>query len=176
MNIFRRLCLKDITKIIQSEARCYSGGLYEPHYLDEMKSKTPLYDTLNIILRGYDYPILENYQKQLHNLLKNMEIDVEESWAIPPQHIQISTYKPKSDLVQSQFLLKTYERIIQITDVPSIQLPIIIRVIEAGLPAGVSVNIRPHEEADEENRYIPDSELNALKSELEELGGPSKKK
>ncbi|VEN39785.1 unnamed protein product [Callosobruchus maculatus] len=171
-----RILSKSVVKIIQNETRRFSGTLYEPSYLDEIKSKTPLYDTLNIILSGYDYPILENYQKQLHNLLKNMEIDVEETWPLPPQHIQVSTYKPKSELVQSQYLLKTFERIIQITDVPSIKLPVIIRVIEAGLPAGVSVNIRPHEESDENNRYIPDSELTALKHELEELGGPSKKR
>lgn len=56
------------------------------------------------------------------------------------------------------------------------QLPLIIRAIEASQPPGVTVHIRPHEESDEENRYIPDVELNTLKQELEELGGPSKKK
>lgn len=56
------------------------------------------------------------------------------------------------------------------------QLPQIIRAIEACLPAGVKVQIRQHEETDEENRYVPDRELNTLKEELEIMGGPSKKK
>lgn len=56
------------------------------------------------------------------------------------------------------------------------QLPIIIRAIEACLPPGVKVQIRPHEESDEENRHVPDTELNTLKEQLESLGGPSKKK
>lgn len=49
-------------------------------------------------------------------------------------------------------------------------------MIEASLPPGVKVQIRPHEEADEEDRYIPDKELHTLKEELDILGGPSKKK
>lgn len=56
------------------------------------------------------------------------------------------------------------------------QLPIIIRAIETCLPPGVKVYIRPHEESDEENRYVPDRELNTLKEELESMGGPLKKK
>lgn len=50
------------------------------------------------------------------------------------------------------------------------------RAIEACLPAGVKVQIRQHQESDEENRYVPDKELNTLKDELENMGGPSKKK
>lgn len=56
------------------------------------------------------------------------------------------------------------------------QLPIIIRAIEACLSPGVKVQIRPHEESDEENRHVPDTELNTLKEQLESLGGPLKKK
>lgn len=56
------------------------------------------------------------------------------------------------------------------------KVPIVIKAIEASLPVGVKVHIRAHEEFDEENRYIPDKELNTLKEELENLGGPVKKK
>lgn len=55
-------------------------------------------------------------------------------------------------------------------------MPILLRVIEATLPIGVTANVVPHEQYHEEDRYIPDSELNKLKDELEEMGGPSKKK
>lgn len=51
-----------------------------------------------------------------------MEINVEESWALPPQHMNISTYKPKSDLLNAKYLLKIYDRTVQITDVLSTQV------------------------------------------------------
>ncbi|XP_060532061.1 large ribosomal subunit protein mL48 isoform X2 [Cylas formicarius] len=117
----------------------YAGSLYEPDYLENMKSKVPLYDTLNIQLRGYDYPVLESYQKYLHRLIKNIDINVEECWAVPPQVMQISTYKPRSAVIQAQYVLKTYERTVQITDISAIQLPLLLRAIEASTPAGVTI-------------------------------------
>lgn len=43
-----------------------------------MKSKVPLYDTINIQLKGYDFPILESYQRYVHKLATNLDIAVEE--------------------------------------------------------------------------------------------------
>lgn len=51
-----------------------------------------------------------------------------------------------------------------------------LRILEKSTPAGVTINIVPHEDFHEEQRYIPDSELITLKQELDEMGGPSKKK
>lgn len=79
-----------------------------------MKSKIPLYDTLNIQLRGYDYPVLESYQKFLHNLIKNMDISFEDSWAVPPQKFQILRLKPKSNIVDSEYKLNLCQRTIQV--------------------------------------------------------------
>lgn len=93
-----------------------------------MKSKIPLYDTLNIQMKGYDYPILEHFQKLIHNLAKNMDINVEDAWALPHQDLSISTYKPNSEIVQSQYKFKLYHRTVQITDVTSIQVNIALNV------------------------------------------------
>lgn len=87
-----------------------------------MKPKVPLYDTLNIQLRGYDFPVLESYQKYLHNMIKNMDINVEDAWACPAQELQISTYKPKSEIVNTQYKLLMYSRTVQITDVSTTQV------------------------------------------------------
>lgn len=87
-----------------------------------MKPKYPLYDTINIQLKGYDYPILESYQKLLHNLLKNMDVNVEDCWAIPAQEFVINTYKPKSEEVNAGYKLKIYERNIQMTDISTLQV------------------------------------------------------
>lgn len=87
-----------------------------------MKPKVPLYDTLNIQLRGYDFPVLESYQKYLHTIIKNLDINVEDAWACPAQELQISTYKPKSEIVNTQYKLLMYSRTVQITDVSSTQV------------------------------------------------------
>ncbi|ERL94513.1 hypothetical protein D910_11790 [Dendroctonus ponderosae] len=174
MNVLKRCICSNLAK--QTFSRCYSGSLYEPSYLEEMRPKVPLYDTLNIQLRGYDYPVLESYQKYIHNIIKNMDVNVEDAWAIPAQDFQISTYKPLSEVVDAQYKLVYYNRTVQITDISTVQVPILLRVIEATLPVGVTANVVPHEEYHEEDRYIPDSELNKLKYELEEMGGPLKKK
>lgn len=91
-------------------------------YFQLMKSKVPLYDTLNIQLRGYDFAILESYQKLVHNIAKNMDVNVEDGWATPAQDLQISTYKPNSEIVASQYQLKRYERTVQVTDISALQV------------------------------------------------------
>lgn len=90
-----------------------------------MISKVPVYEQLNIFFRGYDYPVLENCQKFVHKLLKNMEIEVEDCWALPPKHLQVTLLKPKSELLESQFDLKLYERVIQVVDVKSTEVSFI---------------------------------------------------
>ncbi|XP_017784361.1 PREDICTED: uncharacterized protein LOC108568025 [Nicrophorus vespilloides] len=151
-----------------------TNNIYEPDYLHLLKSKVPLYDTINIQMRGHDYAILENYQKLVHNMAKNMDIDVEDAWAVPAQDMQITTYKENSEVINSQYSLKTYERSVQITDVSSLKLPILLRALEASTPMGVSIAVVNHEDYHEEVRYIPDKELLELKQELDEMGGPRK--
>lgn len=73
-------------------------------------------------MRGYDYPILENYQKLVHKLAINMEIDVEESWPLPHQDWSVKTFKPNSELVNAEYKLKMYQRVIQVTDVSTLQV------------------------------------------------------
>lgn len=80
-----------------------------------MKSKIPLHNDLNIQLKGYDYPVLENYQKFVHKLLKSFEINVEEGWGAPPAHSHILRYKPKSSVIDSDYKLRLFERNIQVS-------------------------------------------------------------
>ncbi|KAK9891577.1 hypothetical protein WA026_015535 [Henosepilachna vigintioctopunctata] len=160
---------------ILSNRKC-SSNLYEPDYLKEMEPKYPIYEDLNIQLKGYDYPILESFQKFLNKIAKNMDIEVEDSWAVPAQVLQISTFKPLSDVVDSKYKVNVYERMIKIIECSSLQLPMFIRAIEASQPIGVTVNIIRHEPYHDEVRYVPDDDLKQLKQELDDLGGPLTKK
>lgn len=138
MNILRRTTVLS-SKLVKN-ARQTSTKLYEPDYLEvfvshnlflspailtilqTMKPKIPLYDILNIQMRGYDYAILESYQKLVHRIATNMDINVDDAWATPAQHLQIVTYKPNTEIVDSKYSLKNYERTVQVTDISGPQV------------------------------------------------------
>ena len=66
--------------------------------------------------------------------------------------------------------------IFQVVDLPSTVGAIFFEVLQTALPEGVTFSVYKHVDHYEEIRYIPDSRLIELKTQLEELGGPSKKR
>ena len=56
---------------------------------------------------------------------------------------------------------------IQISNFAAYRLPLIIETLQCNLPAAVEFTFKEPEEAEEEFRYIPDTELIHLKQELE---------
>lgn len=81
-------------------------------------------------------------------------------------------FKPKSSVVDAEYKLKVYFRNIQIFDPPTTLYPILLRMIDASLPEGVTLNVIKHEPEHQEIRYVPDRELLELKTQLDEYGGP----
>lgn len=51
-----------------------------------------------------------------------------------------------------------------------------LRLAQAGLPEGVTLQVLEHEKAHTEIRYAPDNDLKDLKTQLEEVGLVRKKK
>lgn len=82
----------------------------------------PIYEAVNIKMRGYDYPVLEEYQQLAHKLAKTLDIDVEDAWGIPSQNWNIVTYKPNTEVMQNEFNLQKYQRVLQIVDVSAVQV------------------------------------------------------
>lgn len=101
------------------------------------------------------------------------DIAVEDSWALPPNKEKISRLKANTALVDADFELKTYKRIVQIAEVKGHLLPVLLRCIEVGLPEGVSFSVVEHSELADVERYVPDKELLELKEQLTGMGGPS---
>lgn len=150
------------------------GKIYEPPYLDAMKPAFPTYDVINVKITGYDFPILESYQRFVHRIAKALNMDVSDCWAHPPKKEQIVRYKPNSALADSEYKLTTYERYVQITDLLAPTYPLFVRFIQSGLPEGVTLSIVHHTDFVEESRYVPDKDLLDLKAELDSKGGPTK--
>lgn len=140
--------------------------------MNSLKPEFPVYDTLNVRITGYDFPLLESYQRFVHRIAEALNLDVSECWAHPPKHTQILRYKPSSAIVDSEYKLTTYERYVQVSDIQAPTYPLFLRFIQSGLPEGVTLNVCHHTEDIEEARFVPDKDLLELKAQLNEAGGP----
>ncbi|XP_034942441.1 39S ribosomal protein L48, mitochondrial [Chelonus insularis] len=157
---------KQNTPILRHQCnRLYS--IYTPDYLDAYKPKIPVYSSLNVEITGYVFPVLESFQKLIHNVAGQMDFDVVESFALPPTHLKINRYKAQSTITEEEYELKIYERNLKLNNVSTTRFPIFVRILEATQPEGVIMNIREWDSIKEELRYIPDKELLDLKYELE---------
>jgi large subunit ribosomal protein L48 len=152
------------------------GSIYEPEYLDMLKPDIPEYEKINVQIKGFDFAVLESYQKCVHTFAENMDIEVSDGWALPPQTINVKRFAPHSDHVESQYTMSVYERNIQLVDIPTTKFSLLLEVIEDSLPAGVKVSVHKHTDEIEKLKYIPDNELKVLKDQLEEMGGTRRKK
>ncbi|CAG9785703.1 unnamed protein product [Diatraea saccharalis] len=166
--------LKSATRTLPSitfQQQRHKNDLYEPDYLISMEPDEPVYDCLNLQLKGYDFPVLEAYQSQIHRYAEIMGIQVEECWATPAKQLKIQRFKPGSTVVDAEYLLDVYERNVQVTDVPAWALGTLLRVARACLPQGCTLNVHEHQPEHEEMRYVPDNQLKELEQQLQDMGG-----
>lgn len=67
-------CIKPIENAMPMV--CRYGSVYEPEYLDMLKPNIPEYEAVNVQIKGYDFAILESFQKFVHSIADNMDIEV----------------------------------------------------------------------------------------------------
>ncbi|CAG2115461.1 unnamed protein product [Medioppia subpectinata] len=147
-------------------------GVDEPKYLDYLKPQIPYYPLINVQVRGYDYVVLESYGKFLHNLMNKLGVNVVKYWCSPLQSLRYDSLRPESEVTDSQFTLNIYERSLQIENLSAKMAPVLLEIVLSSLPAGVHMSAEEHDPSvHEESRYIPDLQLAAFKSELQELKG-----
>lgn len=87
-----------------------------------MKPKVPIYDAVNIKIRGYDFPVLEEYQQLTHKVAKSLDIDIEDAWGLPSQNWDVKTYKPNTEVTQNNFKLHLFQRVVQVVDLSAGQV------------------------------------------------------
>jgi large subunit ribosomal protein L48 len=56
----------------------------------------------------------------------------------------------------------------KVVDVPSTKMILFTELVQAALPQGVNLSVHLHEPEHEEIRYVPDYELQQLKTQLED--------
>lgn len=64
----------------------------------------------------------------------------------------------------------------QFYNFPAHLYPLYLRLIQAALPEGVTLNVAEHDKSVDEIRYVPDTTLKELKEELDELATGREKK
>ncbi|XP_026315631.1 uncharacterized protein LOC113226995 [Hyposmocoma kahamanoa] len=156
---------------LQCQQKRFKSDLYEPDYLISMEPDEPVYDCLNLQLKGYDFALLESAQSQIHRYADVMGIQVEECWATPAQKLKVQRFKPGGTAVDAEYHLNIYERNVQVVDVPGWALGSLLRVSRAILPEGCILNVHEHTPDHEEIRYVPDNQLIELQQQLEDMGG-----
>lgn len=92
--------------------------------------------------------------------------------------MQIQKYKQNSAVIDAEYRLPIYERNIQISDVQSPLYSLLLRIAQATLPEGVTLEVIEHTVEEAERRYVPDKDLLELRTQLDDMGGasPQKKK
>ncbi|XP_014670187.1 PREDICTED: 39S ribosomal protein L48, mitochondrial-like [Priapulus caudatus] len=152
---------------------CSTTGesIFGPSFEDE--NAIPEYDTININIKGYDFAVLEKYARYVHNTAENIGINVTNSWPVLPQASLVQRIKQRSNLVEAEYNLSLYERVVQVDKLPSTLATILLDVIQTSLPEGIQFTMKYHTQLADISRYIPDRELKELEAQLTDLGGPS---
>ncbi|XP_075974781.1 mitochondrial ribosomal protein L48 [Anticarsia gemmatalis] len=165
------LIQKSCIPALQIQQKRLKNDLYEPDYLISMEPDEPVYDCLNLQLKGYDYALLESCQSQIHRFAEVMGIQVDECWATPAQQFKVQRFKTGGTALESEYHLNVYERNVQVTDVPAWALGTLLRLARAVLPEGCTLRVHEHAIEHEEVRYVPDNQLLELKQQLQDMGG-----
>lgn len=144
----------------------YIKELHEPKYLELLKPAIPYYENVNIRVRGFDYPILESYIRFIQQICKDLKLKNSNFWGVPAVSMRQDSYKPASELVANSDVVKTHERTVQIKYMTSTHAAIFAEAILAAKPPGVVIRMAIHEVKDDDDRYIPDLQLQAMEKEL----------
>ncbi|XP_060073267.1 large ribosomal subunit protein mL48-like [Ylistrum balloti] len=159
-------CVQHLQRL-QISSSSHVKGIWEPEGLNK-GPVIPEFETINMKMFSFDCAQLESFAKYAKTLAKMLDMDAF-MYPVPRQTQAIKTYKPYSTIVNNQYTLDRFERVVRIHDLPSTVLPVFIELMRKNIPAGVDIEFKQHTEEDETVRYMGDQERKQLLSELEEL-------
>lgn len=140
----------------------------EPADDQAVSTEVPLHDTLWIQLKGYDFAVLESFAKYANKITNTFGLDTA-AFPVPARTSHTQIYKPLSSVVESEYNLALYERVVQVENLSSTLAPILIELLQTNIPAGVQMTIKQPDPEEDEFRYVPDLTLLELKAEVAEL-------
>ncbi|XP_072514887.1 large ribosomal subunit protein mL48 [Salminus brasiliensis] len=124
------------------------------------------YGVLNVAVSGYDMTLVEHYSQYIHKLCKRLDIRVDESYALPTKTTEVMVMPEQGTKMHVDVVLKTHERIVQISQVKASLVLIFMEVLLKNQPEGVQLSIKEHTEADFQSRFKARPELANLLSQI----------
>ncbi|XP_071504685.1 large ribosomal subunit protein mL48-like [Diadema antillarum] len=116
-----------------------------------------VYEILNFQVMGHDCTLVEHFTQYAHNLAKNMDLTVFDSYAMPTKETLIHTIQmpgiPEKSKVKD-FTLATHERVLQIQDLPSTTAPLFTELLQLNLPEGLQMKVQKHTQEHYKERFI----------------------
>ncbi|XP_069117810.1 large ribosomal subunit protein mL48-like isoform X1 [Argopecten irradians] len=152
---------------LQISSTTHVNGIWEPDGLNK-RPLIPEYENISMKMYAYDCAVLESFAKSAIKLAMSLDMDVI-LYPVPQQTHVIKTYKPYSTIVNNQYTLAKYERVLRIHNIPSPLLPVFIELMRKNIPSGVDIHFKQQTEEDETVRYMADQERKELLEELERL-------
>lgn len=147
-------------------------GVNEPTYLRYLKPQVPYYELLDVRMRGYDHATLEQYADFVADATRKLGVQLVARWHTPNSSFRYDSLKHESHVVDQSNVVHVYERNVQLKNLPAHLAVVYLRLVQQCKPVGVTLSVYPHRDEHDEIRYIPDSQLNALKAELLEWQQP----
>nr|XP_055063962.1 39S ribosomal protein L48, mitochondrial [Misgurnus anguillicaudatus] len=120
------------------------------------------FGVLNVCVSGYDMTLVEHYSQYIHNLCNHLDIKVEESYAVPTKSTEVMVMQDQGTKMYVDGILKTHERVVQITEMKATLCPIFMDVLLKNQPEGVQLCVKQHTEADFQSRFKARPELEGL--------------
>ncbi|XP_026208206.1 39S ribosomal protein L48, mitochondrial [Anabas testudineus] len=124
------------------------------------------YGTLNVQVSGYDMTVVEHYSQYIHNLCNRLGICVAESYALPTRTTEVMLMQEQGTKMYVDAVLKTHERVVQLSSLDTTLCPILIDVFLKNQPEGVQLSVKEHTEADFQARFKARPELEGLLAQM----------
>ncbi|GAA6077653.1 39S ribosomal protein L48, mitochondrial isoform X1 [Tachysurus ichikawai] len=135
--------------------------------MKEIKAATDTaYGVLNVTVSGYDMTLVEHYAQHIHKLCNSLDIKVNESYALPTKSTEILVMPEQGTKMYVDAMLKTHERVVQISQMKATLAPVFLEVLLKNQPEGVQLSINEHTEADYKARFKARPELEGLLAQM----------
>ncbi|XP_042588903.1 39S ribosomal protein L48, mitochondrial-like [Cyprinus carpio] len=124
------------------------------------------FGVFNVCVSGYDMTLVEHYSQYIHNLCNHLDIKVDESYALPTKSTEVMLMQEQGTKMYLDAVLKTHERIVQISEMKATLFPIFMDVVLKNQPEGVRFCVKQHSETDFQARFKTRPELEGLLAKI----------
>ncbi|CAL8378527.1 unnamed protein product [Boreogadus saida] len=124
------------------------------------------YGSLSVKVSGYDMTVVEHYSQYIHNLCNRLGVGVSESYALPTKSTEVMLMQEQGTKMYIDALLKTHERIVQISSMTATLCPTFMDVVLQNQPEGVQLSVKEHMERDFLERFKARPQLEGLMAQV----------